>query len=82
MTNNYLPDQQYSLCTDPFLLHVISFCGNEPNRKTTNQTQEHLTELNNTFEESVPLFRLTSWWQALSMILPGCRSVEANEEMW
>jgi len=60
MTDDYLPDQQYSLCTDPFLLHVISFCGDEPKRKSTYQTQEHLTEPNDTFEETVPLFRLTS----------------------
>ena len=60
MTDNYLPVLESSLCIDPFLLHVISFCGDEPKRKSTNQTQEQPMELNNTFEEIAPLFRLTS----------------------
>jgi len=59
MTDNYLPVQQSGLCTDPFLLHIISFCGDETYRKSTNQTQEHSMELNNTFQEIALLFRLT-----------------------
>ena len=60
MTDDYFPVQQYNLCKDPHLLHVISFHRDEPNRKSTNQTQDHSLELNNTFQAIVPLFWLTS----------------------
>jgi hypothetical protein len=53
-------DEQDVFHQVPILLHVISFCVVGPNRKYTDQNQEHLTNWDNKFEILLPLFLLTS----------------------
>jgi hypothetical protein len=68
-------DQQNGLCQVLVLLHVISFCGDGPNRRSTNQSQEYVMNWNSKFEILLLLFIKMSQGKVSSLCIPGFISV-------